>query len=126
MTGTSDFGEISASSEPKCKLVVDLFVDRVLNFVGSYYLKLGGQVDALVFAGGIGEKGSAFRERIVEQCECLGFALDAKKNHKPEDAVVTSIGAEGAKHRTLICQTDEAFEMARGCVTEVNDSKEKS
>lgn len=107
MTGTSDFGKISSSSDPKCKLVVDLFADRVMNFVGSYYLKLGGKVDALVFAGGIGEKGAAFRERIVNQCECLGFNLDAKKNEKPEDAVVTEIGTQSAKHKVLICQTDE-------------------
>ncbi len=84
-----------------------MFVDRVLNFIGSYYVKLGGKVDALVFAGGIGEKGSAFRDRVVQQCQCLGFEIDHKKNDEPEDATVTDIGTGSAKHRTLICQTDE-------------------
>lgn len=107
MAGTSDFGKISSSDDPACKLVYDLFIDRILNFVGSYYLKLGGKVDAIVFAGGIGEKGAPLRRSIIEQCRCLGFELDTEKNEKPEDAVVTDIGSKSARHRTLICQTDE-------------------
>ena len=107
MAGTTDFKTISDSDDPKCKLVYDLFLDRILNFLGSYYVKLGGDVDALVFAGGIGEKSSRLRADVVKQCRCLGFEIDEKKNNDPEDASVTDIGADDAKHRTLICQTDE-------------------
>ena len=38
---------------------------------------LNGKVDALVFAGGIGEKERAFLGRDTEQAGCLGFAIDA-------------------------------------------------
>lgn len=107
MTGTSDFSKIAGSDDPACKLTYDLFVDRILSFVGSYYVKLGGHVDALVFAGGIGEKSSLLRDSIIKQCECLGFELDQKKNDDPEDTSVFDIGSSNAKHRTLICQTDE-------------------
>lgn len=110
LTGTSDFGEISqkaADGDEACKLAFDLFVDRVLNFVGSYYVKVLGKVDALVFAGGIGEKGAEFRERVVDHCACLGFQLDRERNRKPGDEVVTDIGAKDSKQRVLICQTDE-------------------
>lgn len=118
MTGTSDFGKIAGSDDPKCKLVFDLFVDRVVNFIGSYYVKLGGRVDALVFAGGIGEKGASFRAEVVKRCQCIGFEIDPNANEKPEDEIVASIGTAGARHKTLICQTDEQLEMARGCVAE--------
>ncbi|KAI9726625.1 MAG: hypothetical protein M1828_000992 [Chrysothrix sp. TS-e1954] len=126
LAGTSDFGKMSASSSPECKLAVDLFVDRVLGFVGSYYLKLGGRVDALVFAGGIGENVVTLRERVVDQAECLGFALDAGKNAAPENAVVADIGASTASHKTLVCQTDEQLEMARGCQKEANTTTYQS
>ncbi|KAL8883340.1 MAG: hypothetical protein Q9192_007237, partial [Flavoplaca navasiana] len=66
LTGTTDFGHISSSSDPQCKLAFDIFTDRVVSFIGSYYVKLGGEVDALVFAGGIGEKADLFRSRVVE------------------------------------------------------------
>lgn len=107
LAGTTDFGKIASSKDEECKLAFDIFADRILGFVGNYYVKLGGQVDALVFAGGIGEKGASLREAIVKQSKCLGFELDPAKNNSPNDKIVDDIGKDGAKHRTLICQTDE-------------------
>lgn len=107
MTGTTDFGEISSSGDPKCKLAFDIFVDRILGFVGSYYVKLNGKVDALVFAGGIGEKAALLRTRVVEKCSCLGFELDQQTNNNAIEDVVRDIGKQDARHRTLVCQTDE-------------------
>ena len=118
LAGTTDFGKISSSDDEASQLAFELFVDRILNYVGSYYVTLRGDVDALVFAGGIGEKGSKLRAAVVEGVECLGFGLDRAANEKPKDEVVTEITGSGAKHRVLICQTDEQLEMARDCVEE--------
>lgn len=98
------------------KLAFDIFVDRICSYVGSYYVTLGGKVDALVFAGGIGEKSALLRERVVKQCECLGFEIDAESNGKKIEDVVQNVGKKEAKHGVLVCQTDEQFEMARVCV----------
>ncbi|KAK2754218.1 hypothetical protein FQN54_007097 [Arachnomyces sp. PD_36] len=116
LTGTTDFGTISGSDDEMCKLAFDIFVDRILGYVGSYYLKLGGEVDALVFAGGVGEKGIKLRKAVVEGAASLGFQLDAAKNENVGDGVVEDISSEGAKHRVLVCKTDEQLEMARGYV----------
>ena len=63
------------------RLAFDLFVDRVAGFVGSYYVTLGGEVDALVFAGGIGERSERLRRAVADRVRCLGFvALDGEKN----------------------------------------------
>lgn len=121
LTGTTDFGVISSKAaegiDADCKLAFDIFVDRITDFVAAYYVKLGGDVDALVFAGGIGEKGSQLREAVVRKVACLGFGLDEDLNVKPgEEATVVDVGKVGYKHRVLICQTDEQVEMARECV----------
>ena len=117
LAGTTDFGKISAAEDDESKLAFNLVVDRILGFVGSYYVSLRGQVDALVFAGGIGEKGVKLREKVVEGLACLGFAVDGDVNGKGlGEEVVTEITGKGAKHRVLICQTDEQLEMARDCV----------
>lgn len=58
----------------------DIFEDQILDVVGACWLKLGGRVDALVFAGGIGEQGKELRESIVGRCTCLGFAVDKARN----------------------------------------------
>ncbi|KAI0159540.1 acetate kinase [Xylariaceae sp. FL1272] len=116
LTGTTNFGEITSDlKNPKFKLAFDVFVNRILNYVGSYYVALGGKVDALVFAGGIGEKSDVLRSAVVAQASCLGFEIDDSANAKEIEDVVQDIGKKEARHRTLVCLTDEQFEMARTC-----------
>lgn len=116
LTGTTNFGIIAASDEPQHRLAFDLFVDRICGFVGSYYVSLLGQVDAIVFAGGIGERSARLRAAVVDQASCLGFAVDeALNNAEGAGDVVRDVSGKDAKHRVLICQTDEQFEMARSC-----------
>lgn len=116
LTGTTDFGKISQSDDPAHKLAFDIFVDRVCGFIGTYFVSLRGEVDALVFAGGIGEKGVELRRRVIGQVGCLGFALDEDLNGSNLDGVVQEIGrAEGSGKKTLVCQTDEQLEMAMLC-----------
>ncbi|KFA63702.1 hypothetical protein S40285_08784 [Stachybotrys chlorohalonatus IBT 40285] len=115
LTGTTDFGTIANSDEPSHKLAFDILVDRICGFVGSYYVSLEGKVDALVFAGGIGEKSDALRRAVVHRANCLGFVIDDRRNAGDITDVVQDIGASGSRHRVLVCQTDEQFEMARLC-----------
>ncbi|OBZ72095.1 putative acetate kinase [Grifola frondosa] len=116
LTGTTDFGEIVrqmraveerraageavGEEEGKWKLAFDLFVDRVIGYVGSYFAKLGGEVDALVFSGGIGERSVELREEV---------GVDGA------DGVVVDIGTSKDKKRVLVCRTDEQLEMAKEC-----------
>lgn len=82
-------------------------------------MTLHGQVDALVFAGGIGEKSDLLRKRVTDEVKCLGFEIDEEKNGSSgKGHTVWDVGREGAKHRTLVCHTDEQFEMARHCVVD--------
>ena len=117
ITGTSSFGDVVASKEDKDKLAVDLVVDRVMNYVGAYWTKLEGEVDALVFAGGIGEKSPQLRAKVAEKCRCLGVELHVDKNltNDTEEVrkTVRSIG-EG-RMKLLVVRTDEQYEMARQC-----------
>ena len=92
-------------------------MDRILNYVGSYYLKLDGKVDALVFAGMIGEKSVELRAAVGKKVACLGFGLDESKNTTVDEAegVVVDIGVleAGDKKRLLVCRTDEQVRMLR-------------
>lgn len=121
LTGTTDFAEIAVENPPSDghKLAFDILVDRILGFIGNYYVKLGGVVDALVFAGGIGEKSALLRRTLSEKCESLGMAIDLEANDKgPKDHETVkdvSKDAAGKGARVLICQTNEqvsqSFEM---------------
>jgi acetate kinase len=118
LTGTTDFGTVSekaANGDEAAKLAFDIFVDRLVGYIGAYFVKLGGKVDALVFAGGIGEHGVSLREVVGERVKCLGFEIDGKKNGKLGSEVVEDVGREGVDKRVLVCQTDEEAEMAEEC-----------
>lgn len=104
-----------------------------MSYVGSYYIALDGKVDALVFAGGIGEKAAGLRKTVTEKASCLGFEIDTEKNGGDITEIVQDIGGATSKHRVLVCQTDEQvsgslssrydiltclqFEMARQCAS---------
>ena len=61
----NDVRKIIASDESKAKLSIDIMVRRIQKYIGSYMALLG-EVDALVFTGGIGENSSYIRERVLE------------------------------------------------------------
>ncbi|KAJ5818500.1 hypothetical protein N7474_004091 [Penicillium riverlandense] len=114
LTGTTDFAEIAVENPPSAahKLAFDLLVDRILGYIGNYHVKLGGQVDAVVFAGGIGEKSALLRRTLADKCRCLGVAIDSTANDQgPEDdQTVKDISSDGGASKgpqVLICQTNE-------------------
>ncbi|KAF5359706.1 hypothetical protein D9756_003217 [Leucocoprinus leucothites] len=122
LCGTTDFAEIIDKAElhkgdteeqkNTYRLAFDIFVDRILNYVGAYFVKLGGEVDALVFSGGIGEKSWQLRKAVSERAKCLGFqSIDDAANKKSGNGA-WDIGT-GTGKRVLVCETDEQYEMAR-------------
>ena len=107
LAGTTDFSKIADPDAPTShKLALEIFIDRIVGYVGSYFVKLDGQVDALVFAGGIGEKSALLRQRVVEKCSCLGFKLDNTKNDVQDISSVLDISGNGGA-KVLVCATDE-------------------
>ncbi|ETN36396.1 acetate kinase [Cyphellophora europaea CBS 101466] len=113
LTGTSDFAEIAKADAPDThKLALDIFVDRIVGYIGSYYVKLGGEVDALVFAGGIGEKSSYLRQLVISKVSCLGFAIEQEQNQNAKDSEIVSRIGSSASSLTLVVQTDEDWQMA--------------
>ncbi len=76
---SSDMRELLASSQPRAKFAVDLFVYRVRREVGALSAALGG-LDALVFTAGIGERAAPVRERICRDAAWLGLDFDAAAN----------------------------------------------
>ncbi|MFI3180348.1 MAG: hypothetical protein QX193_02670, partial [Methylococcales bacterium] len=49
-----------------CLLALNLFCYRIKKYIGAYFAVLNGNVDALIFTGGIGENAPAIRQQILE------------------------------------------------------------
>ena len=72
--------EDAENSNPQAKLALEMFINRVVRFIGSYVAELGG-LDALIFTAGCGENGIAMRERIMEQLTYFGINADVERNN---------------------------------------------
>ena len=87
---------------------VALFCYRAKKYVGAYAAALGG-LDALIFAGGIGENAPQIRERICAGLEFLGLEIDPALNRS--NAPVISSARSRAKIEVI--KTDEDIVIAQ-------------
>jgi len=74
-----DMRVLIASSDPRAREAIDLFVFRTVREIGAMAATLGG-VDGLVFTAGVGENSPEIRRLIVERCKWLGLSLDQEAN----------------------------------------------
>jgi len=100
-----------ASGDRRAALALAIYCYRIKKYVGSYTAALG-QVDALVFTGGVGENAASLRERTLMRMERLGYDLDSEKNGQRERGG-RDIAAESSASRILVIPTNEELMIAR-------------
>jgi len=96
----------------RARLALAIYVHRLRAGIGAMITALGG-LDALVFAGGVGENDASVRADVCEAFAFLGLRLDAQKNaQSPSDQVIS---AANSAVIVLIVQTQEDWSIAREC-----------
>jgi acetate kinase len=114
MSGVTDFRdlfELIDQGNEDAKLAFDVYIYRLLSYIGSYVAVLGG-VDALTFTAGVGENAAQVRAAVLERLEPLGFWLDAEANAvRSKDPRI--ISREGSPVTVLVVPTNEELAMAR-------------
>ncbi len=105
-----DLEKAAGSGHRRARLAVEAFCYGVKKEIGALAAALGG-LDALAFAGGIGERGVEVRRRICEGLEFLGIRLDPQKNRSGPPGRL--ISAPESTAQTLVIQTDEEWIVAR-------------
>lgn len=109
---SSDFRDLEEEAEKgndRAQLALDMFIERVKRYIGGYMAELG-QVDAICFAGGIGENSSSMRKDILDTFEELGVKLDLEKNNTREEALIS---ADDSKVKVYVVPTNEELMIAR-------------
>ena len=75
---SSDMRDIEAAwqkGDRQASLAREIFINRVVKYVGAYFAELGG-IDALVLAGGIGEHQIDLRLALLKQLRVLGIEVE--------------------------------------------------
>lgn len=103
--------EAAAPTNPRAKLALDIFVNRIVKYVGAYAALMDG-VDVLVFTAGIGEHSSDIRARVMQSLDYLGARIDASLNTQIHDNA-GDITAADSKIKTLVIPTNEELMIVR-------------
>lgn len=108
ISGYSDMRDLyKTEHEPKSRLAMDMFVDRIVHYIGAYIAEMNG-VDAIIFTAGIGENAFYIRKEILEQFTYLDLKIDNKKNEKNE-FIITS---KDSSIEVFIMPTNEELQIA--------------
>lgn len=109
---TSDARELEAAIEKghkRAKLAFDLQAKRIADYIGSYYVYMGG-LDAIAFTAGIGENSPGLRKLVLDRLEVLGVKMDETLNNTRGAEVITT---EDSKVKVFVLKTDEEVMIAR-------------
>ena len=114
MSGVSnDLRDVEAAASAgneDAKNAVESYCYQIRKQIGAYAAAMGG-VDAISFAGGIGENSALVRRRALEGLEFLGVSLDQERNEtaRPDCELTRS----GSRARIFCIATNEEIVVAR-------------
>lgn len=103
--------EENLDKNPLCNLALDIQYKRIADYIGSYYVHMGG-ADAIVFTAGIGENSSRLRREVLKRVAVLGVELDDEINDsvRGKDALITK---PTSKVKAYLIPTEEELMIAR-------------
>ncbi|HPP67723.1 MAG TPA: acetate kinase, partial [Clostridiales bacterium] len=85
---------------------------QIRKYIGSYIAAMEG-VDAIAFAGGLGENTTDLRENICEKFAFMGVEFDREANLTAVKGKEAEITKPGSKIRVFVIPTNEELLIAR-------------
>lgn len=117
MSGRSnDARDVTAgmnAGDHRCKLTFDVQAKRICDYIGSYWLYMGG-CDAICFTAGMGENLKHLRLNIAKRLKPLGVEIDEQLNDTFSDERL--ISTPNSKIKLYIIPTNEEVMIARDTV----------
>ena len=98
------------NGDERCTLAQKMFVNRCIDYIAKYYVKLGG-ADAICFAAGLGENSITTRKQIIDGLSALGIKLDDERNNVRGKE--TLISSDDSSVPVWVIPTDEEVMIAR-------------
>jgi acetate kinase len=102
--------EAVVRGDARAKLAVEIFTRSVKKAVGGFVALMGG-VDAVVFAGGIGEHDARSRAEILSGLESFGISVNSVLNDAEGDAI-RRVSASESVPKVLVVPAKEDWMIA--------------
>ncbi len=119
ITGYSDCRDVEKSAlegDHKAILALNMYCNRIAEFIGKYYLELNGIVDRIIFTAGVGENGNYVRKEVINRLAPLGITIDDEMNDKIasfKDIHEGVISKEDSTIKVEVVPTDEEIMIVR-------------
>jgi acetate kinase len=121
MAGQNDFRELLRlidEGSADAKLALDVFVHRLVKYIGSYMAVLGGLPNAITFTAGVGENNALVRQMVADRLAGFGIALDPALN-EVRSGEPRIISTPDSTVKILVVPTNEELESARQTVAKI-------
>ena len=112
---SNDSRDVLAACEKgdkKAILANQLFIRRIADYIGQYFVRLGG-ADLIIFSAGIGENSAITREQVIDEIgEALNVKIDKELNNtiRGKEALIST---NDSKIKVAVIPTDEEVMIAR-------------
>jgi len=99
--------EKAGHGDSRAKLALNMFIYRIVHYIGAYDTILNG-AKGIVFTAGIGENADFLREMICDKLKFLGVRIDKSKNQSKAKVISTRNSAI----TVMVIPTDEERQIA--------------
>lgn len=118
LTGDNDMRKVHAriaDGDENARVAMDIYLHRLLKYVGAYTAVMGG-LDAVTFTAGIGENDAKLRSDLCARLGFLGVELDEDANQVRSDEPRV-VSTPESKVTVLVVPTNEEMAIARQAMT---------
>lgn len=107
-----DMRDVRESDSDRAKLARNIFINRIVRYVGSYIAEMGG-VDGIIFTAGIGEHDMGVREAVMDAFKYMSVDPDYEANNKISEGFITK---PDSKVKVMVIPTNEELMIERDVV----------
>ena len=123
LTGHTDMRDVESAidvGDPRARLGMDIYVHRLVFYIGGYAALLG-RLDTITFTAGVGENSPKVRSEVCARLKVFGVQLDAEAN-KARSKQPRTISTPDSTVQVLVVPTNEELAMARQSVELLSDN----
>lgn len=117
LTGDNDMRvvrERAIQGDSRARLALDIYVHRLIKYIGAYAAVMGG-LDAITFTAGIGENDALLRHEVCTRLAGMGVKLDVDRNNARVSGE-RLISAPDSHVSVLVIPTNEELSIAQQAV----------
>lgn len=108
---SADMRRLREDGSDEARFAIEVYQRRVVREAGGLIAAMGG-VDAIAFAGGIGENDRQLRLDVCAGLEFLGLRIDREANRSAPNNAITPIHASDSRVEIWVVPTDEGIVAA--------------